>query len=612
MKGSLLVRRILLWTAVVFGTLLIAGAGWVAIAGTAYGRPLLIRCFDLLVERPIKVDGELQTHLFSLNPRVVAENVTVGNPPWTPAGVVLQAARVSLVIRLPGLRHSGGITAIDIQGASLHLIRDAAGRANWQWRDPARKRVNKNSAIVRSLSILNARVMLDDARRHLQFVGTVSAQDRGAPGDRQPLRIDGAGQLNGRAASFQISADPLVTASHRVPYHFSFTESSGGSRLDGSGVLPQPFLVEIADATFVATGPDLKDLFFLTGVHLIDTGAYRLSGKVERRGNLTTFSDLVATTGSSDMRGRVATDSSSGRPRFDVDLNSGVLKLSDLGLRAAGRAPQPQAPLLLSDAMISANVLHAEGAVAKYQATRLEVGHLALENLSLEATIGKDVLTVGPLAATLSGGRIAAHLTLDGSKTVPAANVDIRITDAQLGQLFTKDVASPPVEGSLQAHISIAGLGRSVHQVAASATGTVAAQMTGGALRKSFAEMTNVDLRGLGLMLAKDKQDVAVRCAIAKFKAQDGTLTAQALVADTDPVLITGAGQIHLDSEALDLAIRGNPKGLRLFRLRSPVLVQGTLAHPSLHIQVKDSHFMLADRGRAEDVDCTALLAASP
>src|SRR5580698_4822052 len=336
MKGSLIVRRILLWTALVFGTLLIAGAGLVAIAGTAYGRPLLIRCFDLLVERPIKVDGELQTHLFSLNPRVVAENVTVGNPPWTPAGVVLQAARVSLVIRLPGLRHSGGITAIDIQGASLHLIRDAAGRANWQWRDPARKRVNKNSAIVRSLSILNARVMLDDARRHLQFVGTVSAQDRGAPGDRQPLRIDGAGQLNGRAASFQISADPLVTASHRVPYHFSFTESSGGSRLDGSGVLPQPFLVEIADATFVATGPDLKDLFFLTGVHLIDTGAYRLSGKVERRGNLTTFSDLVATTGSSDMRGRVATDSSSGRPRFDVDLNSGVLKLSDLGLRAAG------------------------------------------------------------------------------------------------------------------------------------------------------------------------------------------------------------------------------------------------------------------------------------
>ncbi len=67
-----------------------------------------------------------------------------------------------------------------------------------------------------------------------------------------------------------------------------------------------------------------------------------------------------------------------------------------------------------------------------------------------------------------------------------------------------------------------------------------------------------------------------------------------------------------MDSEALDLAIRGNPKSLRLLRLRTPVLVQGTLAHPSIHIPLKHSHMMFADRGRAEDVDCTALLAENP
>jgi hypothetical protein len=99
---------------------------------------------------------------------------------------------------------------------------------------------------------------------------------------------------------------------------------------------------------------------------------------------------------------------------------------------------------------------------------------------------------------------------------------------------------------------------------------------------------------------------------MARFKVQDGTLSALELVADTDPVLITGEGQIHLDSEALDLAIRGNPKSLRLFRLQSPVLVQGTLAHPAIHIPVKHSHFMLADRGQAKDVDCAALLAGRP
>ncbi len=118
MTISLAVRRTLKWTAVLFGTLLLVSAAMVAIAGTRLGRPLLIRCAELFVERPIKV-GDLQVQLFSLNPRVVAENITVGNPPWTPPGVALQADRISLDLRLPGLRHPGGVTAVDIQGAGV-------------------------------------------------------------------------------------------------------------------------------------------------------------------------------------------------------------------------------------------------------------------------------------------------------------------------------------------------------------------------------------------------------------------------------------------------------------------------------------------------------------
>jgi AsmA family protein len=495
-----------------------------------------------------------------------------------------------------------------VEAATLHLIRDSTGRANWQLHDPARKRVNKNSSIIRSLSMLNAHVVLEDDRRHLHFVGTVSARDLVAAGAAPPLRIEGAGQLNERPVTFAITADPLATASHNNPYHFNFTEQSSGSRLDGSGALPQPFAFEILDASFVAAGPDLKDLYFLTGVHLLDTGNYRLSGKLSRRGTLTTFGDLSGTSASSDLQGRVSSDSSSGRPRFDIDLHSRVLRLSDFGLRAAGRTSEPKSPLLLSDAMISPNVLHAEGAAVKYHADRVEVGRLNLEPVSLEATIGRNVLTVAPLSAKLAGGRVNAHFSLDGSQEVPAANVDLRITDLQLGQLLHKDTDPPPLEGIVQARVTITGKGRSVHQVAASANGTVTAQMPLGALRKSFAELTDIDLRGLGLLLTGNKQDVPIRCAIAHFHAEDGTLTAQDLVVDTDPVQISGAGQIHLDSETVDLSIRGNPKSPRLFRLITPVLVQGTLAHPAIHIPMKHSRLMLVDPGRAKNVDCAALL----
>ena len=65
---------------------------------------------------------------------------------------------------------------------------------------------------------------------------------------------------------------------------------------------------------------------------------------------------------------------------------------------------------------------------------------------------------------------------------------------------------------------------------------------------------------------------------------------------DTGPVLIMGEGRIHLDSEELDLTLRGYPKGVRLLRLEAPILVQGPLTHPLIHVAVKQSHFVLLDR----------------
>ena len=163
----------------------------------------------------------------------------------------------------------------------------------------------------------------------------------------------------------------------------------------------------------------------------------------------------------------------------------------------------------------------------------------------------------------------------------------------------------------MQARVLISGAGRSVHQVAASGNGTVTVEVPHGRVRESFAELSGIDLRGLGLLLTKNQRDVALRCAFASFKAQGGTLTVQSLVADTEPVLITGEGQVHLDSEALDLQIRGQPKSLRFFRLRAPVLLQGTLAHPSVSVLKRKSVLMVVDPGKAKDTDCAAVLAGA-
>jgi len=101
----------------------------------------------------------------------------------------------------------------------------------------------------------------------------------------------------------------------------------------------------------------------------------------------------------------------------------------------------------------------------------------------------------------------------------------------------------------------------------------------------------------------------------------------QKLVIDTDPVLVNGEGEIRLDTEAIDLSLYGEPKSQRLLRLHSPILVRGTILHPSIGLQAGNAAartgkalalgVVLAplevlgfvDEDLAKNADCTALLA---
>jgi hypothetical protein len=57
-------------------------------------------------------------------------------------------------------------------------------------------------------------------------------------------------------------------------------------------------------------------------------------------------------------------------------------------------------------------------------------------------------------------------------------------------------------------------------------------------------------------------------------------LQAKNIVFDTEDVLIDGAGKIDLEKEEFDLSIRGHPKKLRLLRLKSPIVIRGSLRKP--------------------------------
>ena len=116
---------------------------------------------------------------------------------------------------------------------------------------------------------------------------------------------------------------------------------------------------------------------------------------------------------------------------------------------------------------------------------------------------------------------------------------------------------------------------------------------------------------------------------MANFGAKDGVLTAQQFVIDTDPVRVDGSGTINLRDETLDLRLQGKPKKFQFVRLRAPITVKGSLAHPVLGVEagaamaqggigaalafINPLAAMLAfiDPGLAKDANCGPLLATA-
>ena len=87
----------------------------------------------------------------------------------------------------------------------------------------------------------------------------------------------------------------------------------------------------------------------------------------------------------------------------------------------------------------------------------------------------------------------------------------------------------PPYEGSLLLHIHAHGRGDSLHALAADADGNLSARVLQGTIRASLAELSGVDLRGLGLTLTGSSREVPVHCAAADFDIHTGVMQLHAL-----------------------------------------------------------------------------------
>jgi uncharacterized protein involved in outer membrane biogenesis len=624
METSPVARPVPQW---LYGTLLVLGVLVLLAAVTALGanhlRVPLLRAMSARTGHPVRVDGEFAAHLFLRHPTVTATQVSIGNPAWMPAGDMAQVDRLSLTLSWQLAAPPLAIHTVKLENARLHLVRDASGHANWNVQEAGG---GHGPPLIRSLSMPDAQVELQDEVRHLHFSGTVSAAETATGAGLPALRIEGAGQLNGRSALLIMVGDPLAAVQGDRPYHFTLEEHSGGTHVSAAGFLEHPFDLRVLQSTFAATGADMKDLFFLVGVSLPDTGPFHLSGKLKREDDRFAYSDLSVHSGQSDVTGALTFDSSGHRPRVEGALSSAWLALADIGARAAGRPEPAQAPALrVPDTPLHVNGLQHIEARVKVQAQGLALGPATLHLVTALLVIDRGVLAIERFGAALADGSVSGSARLDAAGDIPRGELNLSVADLQLEQLHGTSAGEAPLAGLLSGRLQLSGEGKSFHELAATASGTITAVIPRGALRAALAAAAGLELAGV--LGAKSHQETAIRCAVASFDAHEGVATARTFVLDTDAMLISGTGEVHMDSETLDLLLRGHPKKVAL-ALHSGVVLRGTLAHPEVRLVGRDvvaqagaavalgilltpvaAALAFVNPGLAHNADCAALLA---
>jgi uncharacterized protein involved in outer membrane biogenesis len=581
------------WSALVLVSLLAGVVLWLYLLDWNTLRGPVARYASQRLGREVRIDGNLDVHIFSWTPRISVTGLKVVNPDWVGQPLAADIDRAAFSFQLVPLLYGHLVLpVVEIDKPQIQVVRDAQGRTNW---DFGKSSDGWHIPLIHKFIIQNGELRIDDRQRKMLFVGTVSSQETADSGNNA-FQLTGQGTLNGNKFLAEIHGGALLHVDASKPYDFSADIHSGATHIEAHGAFPNPFYLGRFWATTTFSGANLSDLYYLTGLAFPGTPPYHLSGTLTRNGPLFHFAEFGGIVGETDLRGDLSVERVNDLPFVRATLHSRKLNFTDLGplfgAPAHGRSSPAEprtvlaatGPHLLPDTPLHIERIRQMNADVQYDADTITSKDFSLRDLHVHVGLDSGILTLNPIAFDFTRGRLTGSVKVDGRNAVAATDIDARLTNIRLEKFVSGN--PPAIEGLLEARAKLHGVGNSVHKAASNADGAVTFVVPSGKIRKSFAEFTGIDaLNGLGLILTNDKSDTGLRCAVAHFDARNGVLQARQITVDTDQVAILGKGSVDLGSETLDMAVTGKPKEFRFGRIRAPLLITGPLSHPDVHVK---------------------------
>lgn len=639
-------KKALGWTGVVLVLLAIAVAILVAIWDWNWFRGPIERAASARLHRQVTITGNLNADVWSWQPSATVDGITIANPAWAGDKPLGRIDRLSVKIRLvPLLWGHVDMRRLAVVRPDFSLLADDKGRKNWDFSD-GREKKPMQLPPIHSFVIRDGKLSYLDTKRDIRFQGVINASER--LGEKNHgFELLGVGTINRAPFKAEVVGGPLLNIERSKPYPFDVDIHAGRTYITARGAVPKPFDMGHFYMAATARGPDMAELFPITGIALPNTPPYNLKGRLSRDGLVWKIDDIGGRVGDSDLAGDLSVDAGKARPLLTANLRSRSLDFDDLGT-LFGAAPKvgkgetaspEQVALahklvgqqrLLPDAPLDVSRIRAMDADVTYKALSIRDTPIPLSSGSVRVKLVDGMLRANPVQLDLPRGRVSGYVNLDARKAVPFTDLDLRLTNSRIETLIPVQFdGASPMTGALVGRAKLSGSGNSVHKAFAASNGDVVLVAPGGEIRKAFAELAGVNIvKGLGLYLKKDMSTTPINCAVAHFETRNGLMSANNIVFDTGPVLINGKGTVNLDTERLDFTMRGHDKKFRLVRVLLPVTIKGPLMAPKLGVEPGSAIAQggaalglgtllsplaavlpFIDPGLAKDANCGALLA---
>ncbi|MBB6249177.1 AsmA family protein [Rhodanobacter sp. A1T4] len=577
-------------------------------------------------------------------PEFTARDIHIGNPAWAakPQFAQLEALRFRLS-PLPLIAHQIDVPSLQLVHPTVDLQRDKQGRATWDFTLPKDNGPPSTWNLqLGSIGFDRGDVSLDDAASKIKLQVAITPLQQAIPYDQLVAQQSATtnaqtgthSRTEKKAAATDAADGQAAAAASKTSYQFAWQVDGSyqGATVKGSGktgaVLAlqeanQPFPVQadvhigdnhialvgtLTDPVHLAaldlklwfSGSSMAKLYAITGVTLPNTPPYategRLKAELHRNNSRFSYENFHGHIGGTDTGGSLLYTTGGERPKLSGNLSSQLLQFADLAPLIGGgsdaekkqrgdKTVQP-ADKLLPVEPFSTDRWKAMDADVTFNAVRIvQNDKLPINSLNTHLVMDNGVLQLAPLNFGLAGGTIESTIRLDGSKAPLEGTIKISARHLKLKQLFPTFTPMQTAFGEINGDVNLTAHGNSVAALLGSSNGEMKLLMNDGAISKTLLETAGLNVGNIIIGKLFGDRTVQINCAASDMTAKDGLFNMNLFVFDTDDAVIKVDGAVNFANEKLDLNIRPQTKGFRIFSLRTPLYARGTLKNPDVGVQ---------------------------